>query len=89
MDKHEGEAEMLKLGCITCKAMFTEWDNEPSVLWPVTITLYSPAEVVVGTDMLIVVVAARLYWMANEWEAKLAVTPASAEEDKLTVPLNL
>ena len=54
-----------------------------------TITSYLPAEVVAGTDMLIVVVAGSLYLIDSEVDAIVAVIPVSAEEDKFTVPLNL
>jgi hypothetical protein len=89
IDKLDGEALILKSGWITCKHILTECDIESPIFWPVTITLYLPAEAVEGTDKLIVVAADLLYFIDKEGEAKLAVTPVSAKEDRMTVPLNL
>ena len=89
IDSHEGETLMLKSGCITCSSILKECDSDLSGVWPVTTTLYSPAEVLEGTIMLIVVVADWLYFIDNVEDAILAVTLVSEEADKFTVPLNL
>ena len=62
--------------------MFIECVNEPSLFWPVTTALYLPVATFVGTDRPIVAVADWLYFIEKEGDAKLAVTPVSAEQDR-------
>jgi hypothetical protein len=38
--KQDGEAERAKSGCITWTLILAEWVNDPSELFPVTMTLY-------------------------------------------------